>query len=73
MRGVAQSGGEEQFVLHFDGVGALLRFLVYLAESGQLLSKLMEEAEQYFITSDKVYCLSLIHISFSSLHRQFGI
>lgn len=33
MRGVAQSGGEEQFVLHFDGVGALLRLLVYLSES----------------------------------------
>ena len=56
MRGVAQSGGEEQFVLHFDGVGALLRLLVYLSESAQPLSKLMEEAEQYFITSDKVYC-----------------
>lgn len=56
MRGVAQSGGEEQFVLHFDGAGALLRLLVYLAESGQSLSHLMEEAEQYFITSDKVYC-----------------
>ena len=56
MRGVAQNGSEEQFVLNFDGVGALLRILVYLAESGQTLSKLMEEAEQYFLTSDKVYC-----------------
>lgn len=56
MRGVAQSGSEDQFVLNFDGIGALLRILVYLAESGQTLSKLMEEAEQYFLTSDTVYC-----------------
>lgn len=56
MRGVAAKGGEEQFVLHFDGVGALLRLLVYLSESGRTLSNLLEETERYFMTGRRVPC-----------------
>lgn len=58
MREVANSGNEQQFVMHFDGVGSLLRLLVYLTEKGQKLSELAGQADEYFITDNKVYCRS---------------
>ena len=58
MRTVAAQGSEQQFVLHFDGVGSLLRLLVYLSEKNQTMSSLASQIEEYFITDNKIYCRS---------------
>ncbi len=56
MRSIAENGSEEQFVLSFDAVGTVLRLMVYLSENSKTLSQLCAQSDEYFITSDKVYC-----------------
>ncbi len=58
MQGISggDRAGEEQFILHFDGVGAIIRILSFLSREKKSLSALLEEIPAFSVEKRSVSC-----------------